>query len=129
MTLKVNKRFKILKKKKFKKNKIKSNCNVIRSYMYEDDLVKCLQDYGYEEVFCEKLTMNEKIQYFSNATHIVGAIGGGMCNCVFAYAGLTDCGSICIQGISFVRCKPIYRDSVICAASEIDQLKRSFSVT
>jgi len=33
MTLKVNKRFKILKKKKFKKNKIKSNCNKINNLM------------------------------------------------------------------------------------------------
>jgi hypothetical protein len=63
---------------------IGTNYTTRRRLENEDDLVKCLQDYGYEEVFCEKLTMNEKIQYFSNATHIVGAIGGGMCNCVFA---------------------------------------------
>jgi hypothetical protein len=28
--------------------------------------------------------MTEKIAYFANATHVVGAIGGGMCNLVFA---------------------------------------------
>lgn len=50
-------------------------------------------------------------------------------NCVFAYAGLADRCRFCMQGISFVRCKPMYRDCVICAASEIEQLKRSFPVT
>jgi Glycosyltransferase 61 len=63
---------------------IGTNYTTRRKMICEDELVELLMKHGYEEVFCEKLTMAEKIQYFWNATHIVGAIGGGMCNCVFA---------------------------------------------
>jgi hypothetical protein len=52
--------------------------------MVEDQLVAELEKCGYVEVFCELLSMPEKIAYFANATHVVGAIGGGMCNLVFA---------------------------------------------
>jgi hypothetical protein len=79
---------------------IGTNYTTRRKLENEDDLVKRLQDYGYEEVFCEKLTMNEKIQYFSNATHIVGAIGGGMCNCVFANP---SCKVISINSPEFIK--------------------------
>lgn len=61
-----------------------TNYTTRRKLMNEDELVSILEKHGYEEVFCEKLSMLEKIQYFANATHIVGAIGGGMCNLVFA---------------------------------------------
>lgn len=51
----------------------------------EDLLVERLtNDYGFEEIFCEKLSMIEKIQLFQNAEYIVGAIGGGMCNLLFS---------------------------------------------
>jgi hypothetical protein len=63
---------------------IGTNYTTRRKLMCEDELVVKLKERGYEEVFCEKLTMTEKIQYFANATHIIGAIGGGMCNCVFS---------------------------------------------
>ena len=62
---------------------IGTNYTTRRKMMVEDELVERLREKGYEEVFCEKLSMTEKIQYFANATHIVGAIGGGMCNIVF----------------------------------------------
>lgn len=61
-----------------------TNYTTRRKMMVEDELVERLAARGYVEVFCEKLTMAEKIQYFANATHVVGAIGGGMCNLVFA---------------------------------------------
>lgn len=61
-----------------------TNYTTRRKMMVEDELVEKLREKGYEEVFCEKLSMAEKIQYFANATHVVGAIGGGMCNLVFA---------------------------------------------
>jgi hypothetical protein len=50
--------------------------------------VEYLSTIGYEEVFTELLTTNEKIQLFSNATHVVGAIGGGLANALF---GDTKC--------------------------------------
>ena len=63
---------------------IGTNYTTRRKMMVEDELVEKLRGKGYVEVFCETLSMAEKIQYFANATHIVGAIGGGMCNLVFA---------------------------------------------
>jgi hypothetical protein len=61
-----------------------TNYTTRRKLVVEDELVDLLAKHGYAEVFCEKLTMAEKIQYFANATHVVGAIGGGMCNLVFS---------------------------------------------
>lgn len=63
---------------------IGTNYTTRRKLMIEDNLVEELKKKGYQEVFCELLTMREKIQYFANATHVVGAIGGGLCNLVFA---------------------------------------------
>ena len=61
-----------------------TNYTTRRKMMVEDQLVESLTSVGYTEVFCEQLSMEEKIRYFSNATHVIGAIGGGMCNLVFA---------------------------------------------
>jgi hypothetical protein len=69
-----------------------------RKMLCEDELVDALKASGYAEVFCENLTMAEKIQYFANATHVVGAIGGGMCNLVFASP---SCKVVCIGSPEF----------------------------
>jgi capsular polysaccharide biosynthesis protein len=63
---------------------IGTNYTTRRKMMVEDLLVDELEKIGYVEVFCELLSMTEKIAYFANATHVIGAIGGGMCNLVFA---------------------------------------------
>jgi len=55
-----------------------------RRLINEDALVEHLTAKGYEEVFCEKMSMKEKINLFSNASDIVGCIGGGMANLLFA---------------------------------------------
>lgn len=55
-----------------------------RKLMNEDLLVEKLIEQGFEEVFCENLSMIEKIQLFKQADQIVGAIGGGMCNLLFS---------------------------------------------
>lgn len=55
-----------------------------RKLMNEDLLVEKLREKGFEEIFCENLSMNEKIQLFKNAEVIIGAIGGGMCNLIFS---------------------------------------------
>jgi hypothetical protein len=55
-----------------------------RKLMNEDLLVEKLIENGFEEVFCENLSMIEKIQLFKQADQIVGAIGGGMCNLLFS---------------------------------------------
>jgi hypothetical protein len=65
---------------------IGTNYTTRRKCMNEDALVSYLESKGYTEVFCEDMTMAEKIFYFSNAKSIVGIIGGGMCNALFSKA-------------------------------------------
>jgi hypothetical protein len=63
---------------------IGTNYTTRRKMICEDELVTRLIEKGFTEVFCETMSMTEKIQMFAQATHVVGAIGGGMCNLVFA---------------------------------------------
>jgi capsular polysaccharide biosynthesis protein len=63
---------------------IGTNYTTRRRLVNEDRLVEKLQGDGYEEVFTEKLSTIEKILYFANATHVVGAIGGGISNVLFS---------------------------------------------
>lgn len=65
---------------------IGTNYTMRRRCDNEDQLVNFLEKYNITEVFCEDLTMNEKIQMFANAELIVGFIGGGMANCIFSKA-------------------------------------------
>lgn len=63
---------------------IGTNYTTRRKCINEDMLVEKLKEKNYDEVFCEDLTMAEKIVLFMNAKNIVGVIGGGMCNCLFS---------------------------------------------
>ena len=63
---------------------IGTNYTTRRKLVNENELVEKLLKEGYEEVFTEKLTIIEKIQYFSNATNVIGAIGGGIANVLFS---------------------------------------------
>jgi hypothetical protein len=63
---------------------IGTNYTQRRKMINENDLVNKLLLDGYEEVFTECLTTVEKIQYFSNCTHVIGAIGGGISNVLFS---------------------------------------------
>jgi len=63
---------------------IGTNYTTRRKMTNEDELVAQLLEAGYTEVFTEKLTTMEKIMYFANATHVVGAIGGGISNVLFS---------------------------------------------
>jgi hypothetical protein len=63
---------------------IGTNYTTRRRLVNEDELVKKLKNEGFIEVFTEKLTTIEKIFYFSNATNVVGAIGGGISNVLFS---------------------------------------------
>lgn len=76
---------------------IGTNYTSRRLLVNEQELVEYLSTIGYEEVFTELLTTHQKIQLFSNATHVVGAIGGGLANTLF---GNTKCKltAICSPG-------------------------------
>lgn len=55
-----------------------------RKMLNEDILVEELVFEGFQEVFCEKMSMGEKIELFQQADIVIGAIGGGMCNLLFS---------------------------------------------
>lgn len=63
---------------------IGTNYTTRRRLINEDELCEKLVADGYKEIFTENLTTVEKILYFSNATHVVGAIGGGISNVLFS---------------------------------------------
>ena len=63
---------------------IGTNYTTRRKMINEDELVGKLLSKGFTEVFTENLTTIEKIIYFANATHVVGAIGGGISNVLFS---------------------------------------------
>jgi hypothetical protein len=63
---------------------IGTNYTLRRKMVNEDELVKILNKNGYVEVFTENLTTFEKLNLFYNATSIIGAIGGGICNVLFS---------------------------------------------
>jgi hypothetical protein len=63
---------------------IGTNYTTRRRLVNEDELVEKLLKEGFVEVFTENLTTIEKILYFSNTTHVVGAIGGGISNVLFS---------------------------------------------
>lgn len=50
----------------------------------EDELVDYLVSKGYTEVFTELLSTKDKIAMFRDCTHVVGPIGGGLCNVLFS---------------------------------------------
>jgi hypothetical protein len=62
---------------------IGTNYTTRRKCINEDDLVSFLQSKGFQEIFCEDLTMAEKIAYFASAKEVAGVIGGGMSNALF----------------------------------------------
>lgn len=63
---------------------IGTNYTTRRRLVNEDELVEKLLLEGFVEVFTEKLSTTEKILYFANAKHVVGAIGGGIANVLFS---------------------------------------------
>jgi Glycosyltransferase 61 len=63
---------------------IGTNYTTRRRLVNEDELVEQLTRDGFVEVFTEKLSTIDKILYFASATHVVGAIGGGVSNVLFS---------------------------------------------
>ena len=63
---------------------IGTNYTERRRCVNEDQVARLFSMHGFTEVFCENLTMSEKIGMFRNAKYIAGPIGGGMCNVIFS---------------------------------------------
>jgi hypothetical protein len=54
-----------------------------RMCINEDEVVELFKSYGYKEVFCENISMKEKVGLFRSAKYVAGCIGGGMSNVLF----------------------------------------------
>lgn len=63
---------------------IGTNYTTRRKLTNEDELVDFLIKNGYEEVFTENFSTQEKLELFSQAESVVGSIGGGLCNVLFS---------------------------------------------
>ena len=63
---------------------IGTNYTERRRCVNEDEVAELFMSHGFEEVFCENMTMKEKIALFSSAKVVAGPIGGGMCNVIFS---------------------------------------------
>jgi hypothetical protein len=63
---------------------IGTNYTERRRCVNEDQVAELFNSHGYEEIFCENLSMKEKIGLFNSAKYVAGPIGGGMCNVIFS---------------------------------------------
>lgn len=62
---------------------IGTNYTTRRQLVNETELVEYLNTLGYQEIFTENLSTVDKILTFNQAKSIVGAVGGGLANCLF----------------------------------------------
>lgn len=53
----------------------------------EQTIIRILKKYGFETIYCEKLTLRETIDIFSSADIIVGIYGSGIANALFSPRG------------------------------------------
>jgi capsular polysaccharide biosynthesis protein len=67
-----------------KYDNIGTNYTTRRNFVNESEFVSLLESQGYTEVFTELLTTREKIALFKGCTHVIGPIGGGLCNVLFS---------------------------------------------
>ena len=63
---------------------IGTNMTEARKCVNEDEVAEYFISRGYEEVFCENLSMKEKVGLFRGAKEVAGPIGGGMVNTIFS---------------------------------------------
>jgi capsular polysaccharide biosynthesis protein len=63
---------------------IGTNYTTRRKMINEDELVEILKLQNYKEIFTENLSVSDKIVLFNKAKYVIGAIGGGIANMVFA---------------------------------------------
>ena len=63
---------------------IGTNMTEARKCVNEDEVAEYFISRGYEEIFCENLSMKEKVGLFRGAKEVAGPIGGGMVNTIFS---------------------------------------------
>ena len=67
-----------------KTDNIGTNMTEARKCVNEDEVAEYFISRGFKEVFCENLSMKEKIGLFRGAKVVAGPIGGGMVNTIFS---------------------------------------------
>lgn len=70
-------------------NNIGSNYTQERKCVNEDEVALIFRERGFKEIFCENLSMKDKIGLFENARFVAGPSGGGMANVLFCKASTT----------------------------------------
>jgi len=58
-----------------------------RRIVNHPEVMQVLSDFGFEEVFCERLSFTKQVEMFSNCEAILGAHGAGTLNALFAPSG------------------------------------------
>lgn len=91
------------------KSNIGTDYTFRRRLVNEDQLVTELTSHGFVEVFCESMSMNDKINLFRNAKQVIGCIGGGMCNLLFSPI---DTRVLCIVSPHFLEINNRFRYSM-----------------
>ena len=66
-----------------KSNNIGTDYTAERMCVNENEVVDLFLRYGFKEIFCENLSMREKVGLFRSAKCVAGPIGGGMSNVLF----------------------------------------------
>ncbi len=67
-----------------KTENIGTNYTLKRKCVNEDAVVELFRKYGFEEVFTELFTTDQKLFLFQNAECVAGIVGGGMANLLFS---------------------------------------------
>ncbi len=77
--------------KKFKGGRyyISRKDSSMRNIRNEDDVIDMLEQYGFEPIILSKLSFQDKINLFANASIIIGGSGAGMTNFMFCKEGTT----------------------------------------
>jgi len=54
-----------------------------RSFSNHDKILELALAYGYKQLYLEELTLDQQINIFCNATHVLAGHGAGLVNCLF----------------------------------------------
>ena len=92
-----------------KTDNIGTNYTLKRKCVNEDALVELLEKYGFEEIFTELLTTDQKLSLFKNAECVAGIIGGGMANLLFSPSATK---SLCIATPHFLEINKRFKHSM-----------------
>ncbi len=58
-----------------------------RRFLNRGDVISIFKRYGFETIVCEELSLIEQARIFREASHVAGAHGAGLANCMFCHPG------------------------------------------